>query len=266
MEVEEDRKMKIKAWLVVVLLSMAGAAQAQVNALPQARHILVYGQAQARAIPDRFKIELTFSVVDAKADVARKKVETYLQDAIGKLKVSSVPESEIVATSLEIEPRTEYDQDQRKQVFQGIGVTRKLSARFADQAMLKDFLSKLDTSEEVQVSGVTTELSSEPELRKQLRQKAIESTRDKAQVIAKAYGVRLAGLYSVSDTAPQFQYGITEGDWPSMYEWHQQGDAAASLDRIEVTGSRLSAPYAESFQTGYVNFDDKIYAVFLISE
>jgi uncharacterized protein YggE len=257
--------MKIKAWLVVVLLSMAGAAQAQANALPQARHILVYGQAQARAIPDRFKIELTFSVVDAKADVARKKVEAYLQEAIAWLKASSVAESEIVATSLQIEPRSDYDEAQRKQVFEGIEVTRKLSARFSDQAKLKDFLSKLDTSEEVQVSGVTTELSSEPELRKQLRQKAIESTRDKAQVIAKAYGVRLAGLYSVSDTAPQFKYGITEGDWPTMYQWRESGDASV-LDRVTVTGSRLSAADAESFQTGYVNFDDKIYAVFLISE
>jgi uncharacterized protein len=257
--------MKIKAWLVVVLLSMAGAAQAQVNALPQARHILVYGQAQARAIPDRFKIELTFSVVDAKADVARNKVEAYLQEAIAELKASSVAESEIVATSLQIEPRSDYDEAQRKQVFEGIEVTRKLSARFSDQAKLKDFLSKLDTSEEVQVSGVTTELSSEPELRKQLRQKAIESTRDKAQVIAKAYGVRLAGLYSVSDTAPQFKYGITEGDWPTMYQWRESGDASV-LDRVTVTGSRLSAADAESFQTGYVNFDDKIYAVFLISE
>jgi uncharacterized protein YggE len=257
--------MKIKAWLVVVLLSMAGAAQAQVNALPQARHILVYGQAQARAIPDRFKIELTFSVVDAKADVARKKVEAYLQEAIAGLKASSVAESEIVATSLQIEPRSDYDEAQRKQVFEGIEVTRKLSARFSDQAKLKDFLSKLDTSEEVQVSGVTTELSSEPELRKQLRQKAIESTREKAQVIARAYGVRLAGLYSVSDTAPQFKYGITEGDWPTMYQWRESGDASV-LDRVTVTGSRLSAADAESFQTGYVNFDDKIYAVFLISE
>jgi uncharacterized protein YggE len=257
--------MKIKAWLVVVLLSIAGPAQAQVNALPQARHILVYGQAQARAIPDRFKIELTFSVVDAKADVARKKVEAYLQEAIAGLKASSVAESEIVATSLQIEPRSDYDEAQRKQVFEGIEVTRKLSARFSDQAKLKDFLSKLDTSEEVQVSGVTTELSSEPELRKQLRQKAIESTRDKAQVIAKAYGVRLAGLYSVSDTAPQFKYGITEGDWPTMYQWRESGDASV-LDRVTVTGSRLSAADAESFQTGYVNFDDKIYAVFLISE
>jgi uncharacterized protein YggE len=257
--------MKIKAWLVVVLLSIAGPAQAQVNALPQARHILVYGQAQARAIPDRFKIELTFSVVDAKADVARKKVEAYLQEAIAWLKASSVAESEIVATSLQIEPRSDYDEAQRKQVFEGIEVTRKLSARFSDQAKLKDFLSKLDTSEEVQVSGVTTELSSEPELRKQLRQKAIESTREKAQVIARAYGVRLAGLYSVSDTAPQFKYGITEGDWPTMYQWRESGDASV-LDRVTVTGSRLSAADAESFQTGYVNFDDKIYAVFLISE
>jgi uncharacterized protein YggE len=257
--------MKIKAWLVVVLLSIAGPAQAQVNALPQARHILVYGQAQARAIPDRFKIELTFSVVDAKADVARKKVEAYLQEAIAGLKASSVAESEIVATSLQIEPRSDYDEAQRKQVFEGIEVTRKLSARFSDQAKLKDFLSKLDTSEEVQVSGVTTELSSEPELRKQLRQKAIESTREKAQVIARAYGVRLAGLYSVSDTAPQFKYGITEGDWPTMYQWRESGDASV-LDRVTVTGSRLSAADAESFQTGYVNFDDKIYAVFLISE
>lgn len=257
--------MKSAAALFAGLMLLAGTAQAQVNALPQARHILVYGEAQARAIPDLFKIEMTFSVVDAKADVARKKVEGYLQDSIAKLKASSVPENEIVATSLEIEPRTEYDSEQRKQHFKGIGVTRKLSARFTDQAKLKDFLSKLDTSEEVQVSGVTTELSSEPELRKQLRQKAIESTREKAEVIAKAYGVHLAGLYSVSDTAPQFEYGITEGDWPTTYQWHQSG-GAASLDRIEVTGSRIGPEDLESFQTGYVNFGDKIYAVFLISE
>ncbi|MFS8064421.1 MAG: SIMPL domain-containing protein, partial [Luteimonas sp.] len=190
----------------------------------------------------------------------------YLQDSIAKLKASSVPENEIAATSLEIEPRTEYDSEQRKQHFKGIGVTRKLSARFTDQAKLKDFLSKLDTSEEVQVSGVTTELSSEPELRKQLRQKAIKSTREKAEVIAKAYGVHLAGLYSVSDTAPQFEYGITEGDWPTMYQWHHTNEGAGSLDRIEVTGSRISQADIESFQTGYVNFGDKIYAVFLISE
>lgn len=258
----------MKRMLLGLLVSClwAGAVHAQANALPEGRHILVYGDAQARAIPDRFKIEMTFSVVDRKADVARAKVETYLRDAINKLEAASVPENEIVATSLEIQPSNEYDQEQRKQVFKGIGVTRKLTARFNRQEDLKQFLAGLETSEEVQVSGVTTELGSEPELRRQLRQKAIASTREKAAVIARAYGVRLAGLYSVSDTAPQFDYGITQGDWPALYRWRSE---SSTLDRIEVTGSRAAGappPAPESFATGYVNFDDRIYAVFLITD
>ncbi len=247
----------------LLISSVAGGAFAQVNALPPTRHILVYGEAQARAIPDRFKIEVKFSVLDAKADVARAKVEDHLQDTISKLKQASVPNSEIVATSLQIEPESEYDQEQRKQVYKGIRVMRNLSARFADQAGLRKFLAALITSQEVQVSGVSTELSSEPALKRQLRQKAIESTREKAEVIAKSYGVRLAGLYSVSDTAPQFSYGIVEGTWPTMYQW----SAGGTLDRIELTGSAAAAAAApESFQTGYVQFRDKIYAVFLIGD
>ena len=257
--------MKSRIFVLVLLCLCACTVHAQVNALPQARHILVYGEAQARAIPDRFKIEMTFSTTDKTADVARQKVEKNLHDAIEQLKSATVPESEIVATSLQIEPSNEYDQVQQKQVFKGIQVTRKLSARFSDQASLKQFLAGLATSEEVQVSGVTTELSSEPELKKQLRQKAIESTREKAEVIARAYGVRLAGLYSVSDTAPQFEYGITEGDWPARYQWRSAG-GANTLDRIQVTGSRMSAADLESFQTGYVDFQDRIYAVFLLAD
>lgn len=249
---------------VLLLSSVAGGAFAQVNALPPTRHILVYGEAQARAIPDRFKIEVKFSVLDAKADVARAKVEDHLQDTISKLKQASVPNSEIVATSLQIEPENEYDQEQHKQVYKGIRVTRNLSARFSDQASLRKFLAALVTSQEVQVSGVDTDLSSEPELKRQLRQKAIESTREKAAVIAKSYGVRLAGLYSVSDAAPQFSYGITEGAWPTIYQWN---DEATTLDRIVVTGSAVAAaPAPESFQTGYVQFQDKVYAVFLIGD
>jgi uncharacterized protein YggE len=259
-----ENRMIHRILAVLLLSSVAGGAFAQVNALPPTRHILVYGEAQARAIPDRFKIEVKFSVLDAKADVARAKVEDHLQDTISKLKQASVPNSEIVATSLQIEPESEYDQEQRKQVYKGIRVMRNLSARFADQAGLRKFLAALVTSQEVQVSGVSTELSSEPALKRQLRQKAIESTREKAEVIAKSYGVRLTGLYSVSDTAPQFSYGITEGAWPMMYQWSGGG----TLDRIEVTGSAVADAGAvpESFQTGYVQFQDKVYAVFLIAD
>lgn len=240
-------------------------AIAQVNALPPSPHILVYGDASARAIPDRFGIEIEIQSVNMKAEAARRRVEAHLQDTIRKLEASAVPANEIVATSLQIEPRKEYDSEARRQVFKGIGVTRKLSARFDDQVKLKAFLAALETSEEVQVSGVSTGLSGEAELMRQLRGKAIASTREKAETIARSYGVKLAGLYSVSDTAPQFEYGIQEGDWPVRYQWVRSG-GAMQLDRIEVSGSRIGGVGAESFETGYVDFDDKIYAVFLISE
>lgn len=260
--------MKIRLALVAMSLAFAGVANAQMNALPQARHILVYGQAQARAIPDRFKIEVNFEVVDKKADTARGKVESMMQDTLGKLRVAGVPDGEIVATSLKIEPRERYDSELKKQVYLGVGVERGITARFSDQAKLKQFLSVLETSEELQVSGVTTSLSSEAQLKQQLRAKAIESTKEKAAVIAKSYGAKLAGLYSVSDTAPQFEYGIQEGEWPVMYEWTGGSDGdSMSLDTVTVTGSRArSAPAPESFQSGYVTFNDTIYAVFLIGD
>ena len=143
--------MKLRATLATMLLAFAGFANAQMNALPQARHILVYGQAQARAIPDRFKIEINFDVVDQKADVARAKVESMMQDTLGKLRAAGVPDGEIVSTSLEIEPRQEYSQELKKQVYKGIAVERSITARFSELAKLKQFLSVLHTSEELQV-------------------------------------------------------------------------------------------------------------------
>jgi hypothetical protein len=38
------------------------------------------------------------------------------------------------------------------------------------------------------------------------------------------------------------------------------------LDRVEVSGSRITRTDIESFQTGYVTFQDRIYAVFLLAD
>lgn len=258
--------MKVRT-IVLLLASLAvGDAVAQVNALPPTRHILVYGDAQARAIPDRFKITLNFEAVDPSPDIARKQVEENVQSVLRQLKSADVPEGEVVATSLRIEPRQRYDSEGREQVFIGTAVTRSLSARFNKQSDLQSFLAGLKTSEGLQVSAVTTELSEERELRAALRQKSIESSREKAEIIAKAYGARLAGIYSVSDVAPTFQYGIQEGSWPANYEWRATDlYSPPSLHRLAVTASR-AAPAPESLQTGYVNFNDKIYAVFLLAD
>lgn len=258
--------MKFKLALLTVLVSPFGIAVAQVNALPPTRHILVYGDAHARAIPDRFKIAIKFEAIDMDTDAARRKVEDYVKDVLAKLKAADVPSNEIVATSLQIGPRERYDQKLQDQVFLGTAVSRSLTAKFSKQSKLEAFLADIETSKELQVSEVTTEVSDEQALRKALREKAIDSSLEKAKTIAKAYGARVDKVYSVSDVAPQFEYGIREGNWPSSYQWSRSDSGSTTLDRIEVTGSRIKRTDIESFQTGYVSFEDKIYAVFLIAD
>lgn len=252
--------LRLSALLALALLSHA--AQAQVNALPPTRHILVYGDAHARAVPDRYKLTIQFEAVDADPAAARARVENNLTATIAKLKSVGVADREIVATSLQIDTRRRYDNEQRQEVFVGTGVRRELTARFDDKQALERFLGSVTTSKELSISSVSTELSSQAELRRQLRQKSIASSREKAEAIAQAYGAKLGGIYSVSDVAPQFEYGVREGSWPVMYAWN---GAQGTLDRIEVTGSRVQH-YGVSFQAGYVDFDDKIYTVFLLAD
>lgn len=238
------------------------AVTAQVNALPSARHILVYGDAEARAIPDRFKIQISFDVVDRDAGSARRRVESYVENVVASLKESGIDENEIVATAMSIEPRMREDERTGEDVFVGTEVQRSLTATFDRKEVLERFIASLKTSRELTVSSVTTELSDEAALRKALREKSIEATREKAAAIAKSYGTRLGALYSVSDVAPQFQYGVSAGRWPSGYDWFGESQ---SLDRVTVTGSRIERNRV-ALQTGYVTYTDRIYAVFLLAD
>lgn len=134
--------------------------------------------------------------MDKDADAARRKVETRLQGTLEKLKALEVPDEEIVATSLNITSKHRYDEKSDDEIFVGTVVSRELRAGFDTKGKLERFLADIQISESLQVSGVSTALSSE----------------------------------------------------------------AASYRRDEP------AFHAESFQTGHVDFSDRIYAVFLIGD
>ncbi len=249
----------------VALLALAPLfpAHAQVNALPDARHVLVYGEATARAVPDRFRLGMKFKQVDADAQRARDRLESSLATVLQQLSAAGVDERDVVATSLDVGPYMRYDNKREEQVYAGVAATRELTARFSDATTLEAFLASVKASEQVQITGIDTELSTEAQLREQLRTKSIEATRQKARDMAAAYGARITGLYSVSDVAPQFSYGIREGSWQGGYAWDGY---ARTLDKVEVTGSRAKALQTESLKVGYVDYSDKIYAVFLLAD
>jgi len=219
MHFDHAKGKSMKKFLFVAILGVASnVANAQVNALPPTPHILVFGHAEARAIPDKFSIKMTVSVTDPSADLARRKAEKHVEQILAGLKQAGVPAEETSATTLKIEPDEEYNDKTEKQEYKGVQVSREIDATFYDLGKLQQFLGVLATSKELQVSGITTGLRDEAKLRELLRVKAIESTQEKAKSIAKAYAVKLDGLYSVSDVAPLVSYGIKAGSWP-IYDY-----------------------------------------------
>ncbi|MCL1552711.1 SIMPL domain-containing protein [Xanthomonas nasturtii] len=148
------------------------------------------------------------------------------------------------------------------QKFEGTEVKRGIGAAFQSLDDARKFLSEMKTSNEVQLSGIQTSYSKEAEVRAQLKREAADQSRNSAAELAKAYSVRIQGLYTISDVAPNFTYGIQAGSWPTKVPM-------VSL----VSGSpALPAPVAdrgatvESLEAGTITYTENIYAVFLIAQ
>ena len=115
------------------------------------------------------------------------------------------------------------------------------------------------------VSSMAPTYSGEAALRRELKGEAAAQTRQSAQGLAKAYGTRLRGLYSISDVAPNFAYGIQAGSWPSSGDLVTPPSPPAPeapMNSIETTGSRLP----ESVEAGPITYTENVYAIFLISQ
>src|SRR5690606_5830 len=113
--------------------------------------------------------------------------------------------------------------------------------------------------------------SDEMTLRAELKAEAMLKTRETADLLASSYGARIRSLYSVSDVAPNFAYGVQAGQWPSPKrmvaglsappgEPPVVFDAASALDTVSVTGSRITP---ESVEVGTINIAEHLYAIFL---
>ena len=247
---------------LIASLAWVGSAVAQVNSLPATPHLLVKGEARREVIPDRFTVKLTLEAIDQVPDMARTRVQTGAANVLGAFKQHHALSDSVQASTLSIEPEYRYENEHK--VFKGTKVERTLSADFSALDDVRQFLAGLKTSQSLQVSGIVPAYSKETEVRAELKRQAVEQTRSSARELAKAYGVSLGGLYTISEVAPNFAYGIQAGTWRT--ERRQFADPRG-LDAIQVTGNRAAAaPLAESLEAGSLTLSENVYAVFLIAQ
>jgi len=249
-----------------LLAAPAPQAWAQADTLPSQPHLLVKGQAQREVMPDRFTLQLAMDRVDMDADLARGKVEQDVARALALFKAHHAVQGSVRADNLRITPATEYQAN--RQVFIGTRVGRELRGSFARIADMQAFLAALQANESVQVRSLSPSYSKETQLRGELKGEAAAQTRRSAQGLAQAYGTRVRGLYSISDVAPSFAYGVQAGDWP-----RGQNGLPAFKNLSPPKPAPAAAPAQDGFSdsgeviaSGPITYTENVYAIFLISD
>jgi uncharacterized protein len=246
----------MRCWALFLVLLVPSLATAQINTLPSSPHLLVKGHAEARYVPDRFIIHLTVDVTNMSPNVARGKVEAHIQQLFKSLDANGALKDETHASSLSIQPETDYRDG--KSVFSGTDVSRTLDATFDSLDKLRAFITQVPADKEVQISSVDVARSDMEKIKLELRRQAIENSKKAAAEIAASYGMALKGVYSVSEVAPNFAYGIQAGSWANGQE-------------ISVTGGHPPVmelalpppPPVAALRVGTMTAEQDIYAVYL---
>ena len=224
-----------------LLFAAVPQAWAQANSIPSQPHLLVKGDASRKVMPDRFVVKIALESVDMQTDIARRKVQANAERTMALFAKHGAIAETVRMDNLSIEPSTRYKGDE--EVFVGTAVSRDLEGSFEKPEQLQALLAELNASSEVQVSTAKPMYSGEARLRAELKAEAAAQTRASAKGLADAYGAKIIGLYTISDVAPSFAYGVQAGSWSNANRadaFLKEGD---SLDRVQVTGSR-SVGYA----------------------
>jgi len=249
--------------LSACLLLSPLVASAQVNSLPSQPHLLVRGKAEREVLPDRFSISVELEQKDPVPETARTRVQADAASVLALFKAQHALADSVQASSLSIAPSSRYVDG--RQVFEGTRVGRTLSASFGKLEDVRAVLAGLKTSDHLRVSGIEPSYSEEARVRGELKRQAAEQTRVTARNLAEAYGVRLGGLYTISEVAPNFAYGIQAGSWgESSHSGAPAPAPSGLLDRVDVTGTRAKAQ-AESLEAGSITLTEYVYAIFLIA-
>ncbi len=252
---------RLVAVVVSVCLMLAPlVAAAQVNSLPSQPHLLVRGKGEREVVPDRFRLTIELLQTDPVPEAARTRVQTDAAKVLGLFKANSALADSVEASALSIQPEQRYVDG--RQVFVGTRVSRTLSATFAKLEQVRAVLGGLDTNEHLQVAGISTAYSQEAQVRGELKREAVQQTRATATSLASAYGVRLGGLYTISEVAPEFAYGIRAGSWDGS--GGGMGAPAPSGIGEARTADKLKAQ-AESLEAGSITLTEYVYAIFLIA-
>ena len=235
----------MRTWLIATLLPLLSAAAFAGTPLPDAPHVVVQGEGLVSVAPDSATVSMVARHRSADAGTAKRVVDRAVEALLKVAPDFDVAPDDITASDLALREEVDYDDNDRRLPPAHVA-SREVKVRLDDLDRLGAWLDAALAAGFSGVSDVTFKSSKEASLREDARARAVADAREKAAGLAVAFGGRLGPVYSSN----------------SLNSRQSDGYGNTTLDRIEVTGSRMdSGRYLQPT----IDFTERVSAVFEIS-
>jgi uncharacterized protein YggE len=227
--------------LLLAALLIATPAHAG-TPLPNAPHVTASGEGKATVAPDLARITLTAKYRNPAPGAAKQAVDRSIEAFLDLALRFGLEPAHVRASDLSVTEDTDYGERDRK-VSNGFIATREVTVELRELTRLGEFLDAALAAGMNEVDNISFESSRADALRAEARDKAVAQAREKASGLAKAFGGVLGPVYSIN----------------SLHSTGSDGYGATTLDRVQVTGTRIQR---SRYVQPTVEYSERVSAVF----
>lgn len=220
--------------------SAAACAQEPPAAAP-ARTIAVTGAGETTATPDMAVLRLGVRTDAPSAAAALRGNSTAMQTTIKTLKDAGVADRDIQTTGLSINPRYDYNRNNEPPRLIGYTAANAVSVRLRDLDKAGAVIDQAVQSGANSIDGVTLTFADPAPLYDAAREDAVKKAKAEAELYARAAGVRLGQVLSITD-------GAVGGPVPVNYAAVRAAPMAEASVPMEAGESTISASVSMVFE------------------
>jgi uncharacterized protein YggE len=208
--------------------------------------VKVIGVAKAEQPSDQCRIEIGFEITRDTASEASRATSEHCEKLLRKLSEIGIDPKEIENDFDRLDRRNEYKSESA--IYQTSRTLR--FSTDADMTIVNAIRDVVEEEFEEAVYEFTFETTKEPELNRELTRKAIEDSREKAELLAQSMGCRIVGVESANLSGDEDMYDAVDGPCRHVVE-----------RRI---GEESSHPLSDDLRPAMVELSQRVNIVWLV--
>ncbi len=187
-----------RAWFIAAALAVTAVAPAAAQA--EARSITMAGTGQLKSAPDMVQVTAGVTTLAPTAGAALAANTARMKTVFAAIAKLGVADKNIQTVNFSVSPQYSSGENNSAPRLTGYQVSNEVSVRLEDVAKLGAALDALVTAGANQVNGIDFSIRDTAPLMTEARAMAVADARAKAETYAKAAGVTLGPILSISET------------------------------------------------------------------